>query len=103
MEYGQILPLMIANMSAFALEPVINFRVGGVADENRFRRGGIRRLWPDHSGGFQRSMNRFTLQPGVPGTRTLRAGVEAGGLGPVFPISSSLVARRYSIFVAPRS
>src|SRR5580698_710952 len=37
-----------------SLEPVINFRAGGVARENRARRGGGRRLWPVHCRGRQR-------------------------------------------------
>ena len=71
------------------LEAVINFRAGGVARENRARRGGVRRLWRVHRRGRQQRMARFSPQP--------------FGLGPVFPISASLVARRFPIFVAPYS
>src|ERR1700683_4617081 len=74
---------------AATLEPVINFRAGGVARENRARRGGGRRLWPVHYRGRQRSMARFSPQP--------------EGLGPIFLISASLVTRRFPIFVAPLS
>src|SRR5580700_4263321 len=59
------------------LEPVINFRAGGVARENRARRGGGRTLWPVHYRGRQRSMARFLPQP--------------AGLGPVFLTSASLL------------
>jgi len=73
---------------ATGLEPVINFRAGSVARENRARRGGGRRLWRPHCGARQRSMARFSPQP--------------EGLGPIFLISLSLVARRFPIFVTPR-
>jgi len=43
----------------------------------------------------------FRRNPGAPGA--FGDGVEAFGLGPVFLISVSLVARRFPIFVAPRS
>ena len=53
--------------------------------------------------GRQRCMSRFAPQPRAPGTRFSRAGMEAGGLGPIFLISASLVDRRHSVSVAPRS
>src|SRR5580658_2297834 len=84
-----------------SLEPVINFRAGGVARENRARRGGGRRLWWPHRRVRQRSMARFSPQPRA--TATFHEGVEAEGLGPIFLISVSQVARRFPIFVAPRS
>jgi len=37
-------------------------------------------------------MGGFSPQPGVPGKRTLFDGVEAEGMGPIFLISSLLVA-----------
>ena len=43
----------------------------------------------------------FAATPGAPGA--FGDGVEAFGLGPVFLISVSLVARRFPIFVTPRS
>ena len=69
---------------AMCLEPVMNFRAGSVASENRARRDGGRRLWWLQGRGRQRSMDRFAPQP--------------GGLGPISPISLSLVASRHPIF-----
>ena len=90
-----------------SLEPVINFRAGRFARENRARpgpprtssvgrrRGGGRRLWRPHCRVRQRSMARFSPQPRGP--RHICGGVEAEGLGSIFLISVSLVARRFPI------
>ena len=50
-------------------------------------------------------MSGFSPQPGVPGKLTLFDGVEAEGTGPIFPISSLLVApvTSYSSLLAPRT
>jgi len=50
-------------------------------------------------------MGGFSPQPEVPGTWSLRAGVEAEGTGPIFLISSLLVApvTSYDSLLAPRT
>src|SRR6266702_5547224 len=53
---------------------------------------GENEVWPD-----------LSPQPGVPSTRFLRVGVEAFGPGPIFPISSSIVASRHPVCVTPHS
>jgi hypothetical protein len=63
--------------------PVINFRAGGVPPQRAKTT-----CWGPRFAS-ENPLRRFTPQP--------------FGLGPMFPISSSLVARRYSIFVAPRT
>jgi hypothetical protein len=76
-----------------------------VASENPSRRGGVRRVWLFQAQGRQQSMGGFSPQPGAPGKRTLFDGVEAEGTGPIFLISSLLVApvTGYSSLLAPRT
>ena len=57
--------------------------------KNRARRGRARRLWWLQGQGRERSMARFSPQP--------------AGTGPIFPISSSFVAHRHPVCVAPLS
>jgi hypothetical protein len=56
---------------------------------NAFGRGGGSRLWWFQGRGRQRSMGRISLLP--------------KGMGPIFPISSSIVARIRAVPVAPHS
>ena len=62
-----------------------------VASEKPLRRGGVRRVWLFQAQGRQRSMSDFSPQP--------------EGTGPIFPISSLLVApvTGYSSLLAPRT
>jgi len=106
-------------MSQRYLGPVNTTRADGVASENWFKRGGISprravaisqpRISTKHEPIFTATRVpgtrtwRAGVEAGVPGTRTWRAGVEAEGTGPIFPISLSLVASvtGYSALLAP--
>ena len=89
-----------------------------VASANPARRGRVRRLWQSTVEGENEVWRDLRRNPGprraafacwggsrAPGARPLRAGVEAEGTGPFFPISSSIVAciPRYARLLAPRT
>ena len=92
-------------MSQRYLGPVNTTRADGVASENWFKRGGIspRRAVAISQPRISTKHEPIFTATRVPGTRTWRAGVEAEGTGPIFPISLSLVASvtGYSALLAP--
>jgi hypothetical protein len=70
-----------------------------------WRRGGVRRVWLFQAHGRQRSMGGFPPQRRRPVAGDPGFSPQPGGMGPIFPISSLLVASvtGYSALLAPRT
>ncbi len=113
----QAAPCPLPRRPSSSLEPVMNFPARGVARENRGQTGvptngrlfvgwETRRRTktlaiPRRGVAAATSMARFSPRPRGPQRPVV--GVEPFGLGPIFPISASLVARRHPVSVASHS
>ena len=100
-------------MRGRAWGPVMNFSTGALARENRTRRrrdpqrqvlavavgGGGRRLWRSQARGRSQGMVRFSPQSRIAGARSLHAGMESEGTGPIFFLSPPIVASRHPVSI----